>query len=592
MTKQINWYKWIFAGLVMVSLGIYFTIALRHSANIGISVRQQHGQWIITRILSHSAGDNISVAVGDQLLQIDGNDPGKVSSVQRMLLVNHASKLTILRDGHQQVISLASHPFLSTYWILLAVSLSVILITVLILFWRRQSLQERHFENFMLFFAIALVALIPSSQGIILGRIILVAFLSLIPMMVRKMLVSPKINSFLGWLTLIYTYLNPLLYIAFVLGWLPAWYWLADYLNDWGSFFLPLVLVILVFLEGIQKGQERVSRVNFSLIFLTSLIPLYLLYLYPLKWPPQHSFLNVAAFLLVPIICLLHILIVNRSLSNSYRRVRGYAQGYLLVLTTTIMALIINLGRGLPLWLVTAYALMLMIAVAPVYQEVFALIAGFDSRHQRLELFDAVENEREQVALTIHDTAIQNLILMKKQFERASPEDNRQKLLDTMDDLIHELRDLCNRVYPMLISDLGVANTIRQMIDHLQQTWPIEIQFQDHSGGQLDQLSDRQANFVLRSLQEMLINSVKHGQANQAWVQVTRNQKSLTITCQDNGTFQKHSQTSGHYGLTTIKQKLNLLGGSLVIQTYPRTEIAMMIPLESEEESNGKDRFN
>ena len=150
MRKQINWYKWIFAGLVMVSLGIYFAIALSHSANIGISVRQQHGQWIITRILSHSAGDNSSVAVGDHLLQIDGNDPGMVSSVQRMLLVNHASKLTVLRDGHQQLITITSQPFLSTYWILLAVSLSVILITVLILFWRRQSLQERPLRRSML----------------------------------------------------------------------------------------------------------------------------------------------------------------------------------------------------------------------------------------------------------------------------------------------------------------------------------------------------------------------------------------------------------------------------------------------------------
>jgi len=243
----------------------------------------------------------------------------------------------------------------------------------------------------MLLLAIALVALIPSSQGIVLGRVILVTFLSLLSMMVRKLLVSTKINSLMGGLTLIYAYLNPLLFIAFVLGWLPAWYWLADYLNNWGIFFLPLILVILVFSEGLKKKQEKVSRVNFALIFLVSLIPLYLLYLYPLMWPPQHSFLNTTAFLLVPIICLLHILIVNRALSNSYRRFRGYAQGYLLVLTATMVALLVSFGHSLPLWLVTGYALVLLILVAPVYQEVFALIAGFDHRHQRLELFDTVE---------------------------------------------------------------------------------------------------------------------------------------------------------------------------------------------------------
>lgn len=87
-----------------------------------------------------------------------------------------------------------------------------------------------------------------------------------------------------------------------------------------------------------------------------------------------------------------------------------------------MVALLVSFGHSLPLWLVTGYALVLLISVAPVYQEVFALIAGFDHRHQRLELFDTVENEREQVALTIHDTALQELILLKKQVENFSRE--------------------------------------------------------------------------------------------------------------------------------------------------------------------------
>lgn len=592
MRREINWYKWIFFSLVIVGLGLYFAISLGQSANIGISVRHHHGQWTITRILSHSAAANSSLSVGDQLIQVNGTVPRYVYSVQRMLLVNHADKITIIKHGQRQVVSLTAHPYLSSYWGLLIVSLSILLITIWILLRRRHSLQERHFENFMLLLATALVALIPSSQGIVLGRVILVSFLSLLPIMIRKLLVSTEINSLMGRLTLIYAYLNPVLYIAFVIGWMPAWYWLADYLNNWGIFFLPVVLVILIFLEGLKKRQMKVSRVNFALIFLVSLIPLYLLYLYPLMWPPQHSFLNATAFLLVPIICLLHILIVNRSVSNSYRRFRGYAQGYLLVLTATVVGLLVSLGQSLPLWLITGYALILLASVAPVYQEVFALIAGFDHRHQGLELFDAVENEREQVALTIHDTALQEVILLKKQSENSARELNRQELLNTMDDLIYELRALCNRVYPMLISDLGLASTIRQMIKHLQQTWPIEIEFQDDSAGLLDQLSDRQANFVLRSLQELLINSVKHGRAQQAWIQISSDSQSLAITCRDDGTFQARVQTSGHYGLTSIKQRLNLLGGNLTIRTDPQTEIRMIIPLGKEEDANDKDHFN
>lgn len=71
MRKQINWYKWIFTGLVIVELGKYFAMALSQSANIGISVRQQHSQWTITRILSHSAASGTSLSVGDQLVSPD-----------------------------------------------------------------------------------------------------------------------------------------------------------------------------------------------------------------------------------------------------------------------------------------------------------------------------------------------------------------------------------------------------------------------------------------------------------------------------------------------------------------------------------------
>lgn len=81
--------------------------------------------------------------------------------------------------------------------------------------------------------------------------------------------------------------------------------------------------------------------------------------------------------------------------------------------------------------------------------------------------FSAVEMKREDIAITIHDTIIQEVIYHKKQIESAGDVD-KSEVLNTLDDVVFELRELCSNIYPLMIKELGLKNAILELLNKFQ----------------------------------------------------------------------------------------------------------------------------
>ena len=97
-------------------------------------------------------------------------------------------------------------------------------------------------------------------------------------------------------------------------------------------------------------------------------------------------------------------------------------------------------------------------------------------------------------------------------------------------------------------------------------------------------LHDEPRQHIIKIISEGLNNIAKHASADQVWLRVLEENKSLIIEIRDNGVgFDpvKEQEKPGHYGLVGIQERVNLLNGILTIDSEADigTSLKVSIPL-------------
>jgi signal transduction histidine kinase len=120
----------------------------------------------------------------------------------------------------------------------------------------------------------------------------------------------------------------------------------------------------------------------------------------------------------------------------------------------------------------------------------------------------------------------------------------------------------------------------------------LEIHFNDD--GKPKPISIDNSILLFQAIRELLVNVVKHAQANQVWVTMHGNAEMLEITVRDNGVgFDPSAKalrvgTAGGYGLFSIKERIDYAGGSFRIDSVSGkgTRITLGVTLERKEGSS------
>ena len=77
-------------------------------------------------------------------------------------------------------------------------------------------------------------------------------------------------------------------------------------------------------------------------------------------------------------------------------------------------------------------------------------------------------------------------------------------------------------------------------------------------------------------------NSILHGHATEIQLEVNKSNNDYYFIVQDNGNFVYETPNNNfHFGLNAIKEKLELLNGSLNIATVDKTVLIMKVPIEN-----------
>ncbi len=210
------------------------------------------------------------------------------------------------------------------------------------------------------------------------------------------------------------------------------------------------------------------------------------------------------------------------------------------------------------------------------------------------------ERERYRLATDLHDQISQSLVISKiklDQLRKSSTSDEFNKPLEDVSNCLGQIIDDTRTLtfdlsYPILY-ELGFEAAVAEWLtDQIQEKHGIRTEFLDD--GHQKPLDDDIRVLLFRNVRELLINVVKHAQANKVRVSIRKVKDNIRVSVEDDGVgFDPVEVTSmatkrAEFGLFSIRERLEQLGGLIEIDSKRRhgSKITMTAPLKNGDEAD------
>jgi len=210
------------------------------------------------------------------------------------------------------------------------------------------------------------------------------------------------------------------------------------------------------------------------------------------------------------------------------------------------------------------------------------------SRH----LIQSQEAEQRRIALELHDQLGQDLALLSieiEQLRQKAPEsqaqlgEQLQGLGMRTQELASKVQTLSHRLHPSTLAHLGLVAASRSLCIEVSESTDIQIDFSDLDVSR--SIPQEVSTCLFRVLQEALTNVAKHSGAKTAQVKLAGSPSEIQLQILDSGVGfdPKSTGSRGGLGLISMRERLNLLGGELLIESRPsgNTWIKACVPLNS-----------
>ncbi len=198
----------------------------------------------------------------------------------------------------------------------------------------------------------------------------------------------------------------------------------------------------------------------------------------------------------------------------------------------------------------------------------------------------AEDRERRSLAVDLHDGLSQLLTLasMKLALLRKSPEGRGlDQEVREVEQLVTEARERSESVTfqlcPPVLHDVGLAGAAHWLAEDLKRSYGLHVVVEDD--GQRWPLDEVTRISLFRSLRELLINVAKHAATSEARVRLWGEGGAMMMSVEDRGAGFDHEKIPPGFGLFSIRERLNHLGGSVRFESAPGagTRIVVVAPM-------------
>ena len=212
------------------------------------------------------------------------------------------------------------------------------------------------------------------------------------------------------------------------------------------------------------------------------------------------------------------------------------------------------------------------------------------------ELIKAQERERQKISCELHDRVAQDLSTAKMFCEMlfvnqpTVPREIRHRVSELSKILqgsIAAVRDLAYDLRPSDLDQLGLVQAAFQYCKDFSEKTGLSVDFSSAGMDDLKMDSDTEIN-LYRVVQEGLNNVKKHAEATRSTVKLVSSLPNIILRIEDNGKgfdakerWVTASQKK-RMGLTSMEERVSLLGGTMTIQSSPMrgTNIFVEVPYE------------
>ena len=214
-----------------------------------------------------------------------------------------------------------------------------------------------------------------------------------------------------------------------------------------------------------------------------------------------------------------------------------------------------------------------------------ALALDVTTRQRALEaLLTAQEEERARISRDLHDQVGQSLtaILLNINDLQTNPTPTKLERLKTLtSQTLEDVRHISRDLRPTLLDELGLEAALKRFArEHAEKTnLSIDVL------ARLPERYNKNTEIVIyRVVQESLTNIIRHANAQHASIILTTNKNNMHLIVEDDGKgFDiTNLNTTQHVGLASMKERLELVGGSLRIESSVGrgTTISARLPIQ------------
>ncbi|XZQ03503.1 sensor histidine kinase [Pedobacter sp. MW01-1-1] len=202
-------------------------------------------------------------------------------------------------------------------------------------------------------------------------------------------------------------------------------------------------------------------------------------------------------------------------------------------------------------------------------------------------LVEVQEQTMQSIAAELHDNVGQLLSLTTltlKSIQLSSPEKAEKKIENSLSLLgksIKELRELSKLLHGEQLVEGGIGFAIQQEINWLNKTGAYTLCVNNRLL-EINSLSKDKDLVILRLLQEVINNIIKHAQATQINIDAYLENDKLHLYIKENGVgfnYDEVKEKKSGMGLNSIHKRVDMINGKLALSSSPNKGTAITIEI-------------
>jgi signal transduction histidine kinase len=207
-------------------------------------------------------------------------------------------------------------------------------------------------------------------------------------------------------------------------------------------------------------------------------------------------------------------------------------------------------------------------------------VKELEIKHQKdilLATLITQEQERERIAKDLHDEIssmlnVQSLHIHSLKNGKLLQEQRLLKIEELLilnNQVVESARQIAHNLMPPVIQKFGLNTALEELIADFEKNNTLVFNY--NNGVDLDILDREKQLHIFRIIQELINNSIKHGQANTINLSFEKNDQKIFCAFTDNGKgfATDKLETSKGLGMHNIESRITFLNGQYQIHSGP-----------------------